>query len=458
MAAAAAAPERRSAIGTVYLCLLLYVSAIYIRPGELVAPGAAIPFLEILSFIALVVAMLAYLREPRPWIWVPHDGFILGFWLAIVVSNLASGWFGGALKGFVEFFKIAFYYFLMRFAVREPRHVSGLLILLIGLNLFQAAYGILQVHTGFGLGGLELNEDGRIRSLGIFDDPNDLALALVMVVPLLLSGIADRGISLGRRLLGLAAVGPILLALQYTGSRGAWIGLAVIAVGFSLRRFGLARGAPVAALGLVVLLLTWRPGSAPEPGLGPGPGPGSQWLVAAALQDPVTGQLLPESSSARLRLEAWSEGLAMLTARPLFGVGYSRFTDYNEIVAHNSFIHTFAELGLLGAFFGVGMVYWYFKGLGEPAGAASGGRRARALALCGIGFFTTVSFLSRQYDLVLYTLLGIGACHAAITQAAHPDRRLATTRRDLLNILLLTAGGIVALKLIVRVLTMWVRG
>jgi len=437
-----------------YLCLLLYVSAIYIRPGELLESTAAIPFVEILSLITVVVAMVAYLREPRPWIPVPHDGFILGFWLAVVASNLASGWMGGALKGFAEFFKIAFFYFLMRFAVREPRHLRGLLILLIGLNLFQAAHGILQWQTGYGLGGLELQEDGRIRSLGTFNDPNDLALALVMVVPLLLTGIADRGTSRGRRLLGLVALVPILLAVQYTFSRGALVGLAVIVVVFAVQRFGLVRGAPVACLGLVALLLTWGPGRPLDP-----EGAGSRELLAAPAEDTTTGlgQLLPKDSSARGRVEAWSEGLTMLTSNPLFGVGYSRFTDYNELVAHNSFIHVFAELGLLGAFFGVGMVYWYFKGLRDHQGEAPGRLRAQALALSGIGFFTMVSFLSRQYDLVLYTLLGLGACHAAIAQAADPDRRLAMTRRDLRNILLLTAGGIVAIKLIVRVLTMWTR-
>lgn len=453
MAAATASPERRSTIDTVYFCLLLYVSAIYIRPGELFESGAAIPFVEILSFIAVVVAMLSYVREPRPWIPVPHDGFILGFWLAIVASNLASGWMGGALKGFVEFFKIAFYYFLMRFTIREGRHLRGLLVLLIGLNLFQAAHGILQFHTGRGLGNLEIHKDGRIRSLGIFNDPNDLALALVMVVPLLLTGIADRDMSRGRRLLGLTALVPILLAVQYTASRGALVGLAVIVVIFSLQRFGLVRGAPVAALGLAVLLLAWSPGRVFERD----PDEGPQRLVSASIENTELDQFSPDDEATRGRVEAWSEGLTMLTSHPLFGVGYSRFTDYNERVAHNSFIHTFAELGLLGGFFGVGMVYWYFKGLREHAGGTSG-RRSRALALSGIGFFTIVFFLSRQYDLVLYTLLGLGACHAAITQGADPDRRLAMTRHDLRNILLLTAGGIVTIKLIVRVLTMWTRG
>jgi len=68
----------------------------------------------------------------------------------------------------------------------------------------------------------------------------------------------------------------------------------------------------------------------------------------------------------------------------------------------------------------------------------------------------TSSFLSRQYDFVLYTLLGLGACHAAMT--TDPDHRLTTTGRDLGNILLLTVGAVVMVKVAVTVLTAWSRG
>jgi O-antigen ligase len=214
------------------------------------------------------------------------------------------------------------------------------------------------------------------------------------------------------------------------------------------------------ALLALVAVVAWGPGRtiAPEDE--------GRRMLAASVEAAVGGaeRLVPDDTSARGRIEAWSEGLTLLTAHPVFGVGYSRFTEYNELVAHNSFIHTFAELGLLGAFFAMGLAYWYFKGLrvraAGPAGEADEdpGRQLRlALALSGLGFFTMTSLLSRQYDLVLYTLLGLGACHAAVIQAAAPDGRLATTWRDLRNIALLTGGGIVAIKLVVTVLTLVTR-
>ena len=437
-----------------YLCLLLYVSMIYLRPGEILPSWAGFPFVEILALIAAGVAVLTFVREPRPWTWLPHDTCILGFWVAIVASNLTWGWFGGALLGFADFFKIVFYYFLMRFAVREPHHVRWLVILLVVLNVVQATFGVLQYHTGVGVGGLELHRDGRIRGVGIFNDPNDLALALIMVVPFLLIWIADRDVFAGLRVLALAALALILVAVQYTGSRGALVGLAALVIAFSLRRFGLLRGAPLAVAGLLALL-AWGPGRT----LGPEE-EDSRRVMAASVQETVAGidRVVPDDSSARGRIEAWSEGLTLLRAHPLFGVGYSRFTEFNELVAHNSFIHTFSELGLLGAFFGMGLAYWYFKGLRRrDADDDAPPSLTLALVLAGIGFFTMVSFLSRQYDLVLYTLLGLGACHAAIIQPADPERRIAMTWRDVRNIGLLTAGAIVVIKLVVTVLTLLTR-
>ena len=40
----------------------------------------------------------------------------------------------------------------------------------------------------------------------------------------------------------------------------------------------------------------------------------------------------------------------MLKSHPLTGVGFDQYLEYHTRVAHNSFVETFAELGLIGAF------------------------------------------------------------------------------------------------------------
>src|SRR5262249_36551228 len=132
-----------------------------------------------------------------------------------------------------------------------------------------------------------------------------------------------------------------------------------------------------------------------------------------------------DEASTQGRIQAWSEGLQMLRAHPLTGVGFSRFTENHSLVAHNSFVHSFAELGLLGGACFVGIVFWYFESLRRVAHRARVlgalvGNWHNAFVASGAGFFVGVCFLSRQYNPVLYTLLALGACHVSLIRGDVP--------------------------------------
>ena len=100
-------------------------------------------------------------------------------------------------------------------------------------------------------------------------------------------------------------------------------------------------------------------------------------------------------------------------------------------VAHNSFVHTFAELGLLGAFCFVGMFYWYFKGLKLiPIDTPESASWRRALMASAVGVLTCAWFLSRQYVPIFYVLLGVGACAATINVPPEKRDEAATRRRS----------------------------
>lgn len=50
-------------------------------------------------------------------------------------------------------------------------------------------------------------------------------------------------------------------------------------------------------------------------------------------------------------MAAWGTGLMLIRTHPIFGVGYERFTEFNDITAHNSVVVCSAELGFVGLFF-----------------------------------------------------------------------------------------------------------
>ena len=49
-------------------------------------------------------------------------------------------------------------------------------------------------------------------------------------------------------------------------------------------------------------------------------------------------------------MEAWSTGLQLIRTHPLFGVGFGRFAEHNDITAHNTIVVCAAELGVFGLF------------------------------------------------------------------------------------------------------------
>ncbi len=166
---------------------------------------------------------------------------------------------------------------------------------------------------------------GRVRYRGILADPNELALALCMAIPLALI-VSVRKRSLWRPLLFAATVAIVLPVTIWTASRtGQLVFVTVLAV-YMLQRAG------------------WK-------GL----------LAAAVLAGPVLllgGRSAGEADESSLeRLEAWSAGLHMFTSSPIWGIGKGQFTEHHILTAHNTFVLLLAELGLVGLALWIGMFY-----------------------------------------------------------------------------------------------------
>jgi O-antigen ligase len=415
-----------------YLFLLVYVTVIYVRPSEIVPSLAQVPIVDILTATSVPIGALTLVVSPRRFIVTPTDLCVLGLWVAIVLSNLTWGWFGGAWMGFLGFMPVVFCYFLVRVALVTPRQFRGFVYLLVLLNLFQAVNGIVQYHTGMGLGGFDtVGKEQRIRGTGIFNDPNDLGMTLVMTTPFLLGGLCAAGAKVRHRLLWLLILVPMLMAMYYTNSRGAVIGLGAVLIAFGYGRFHSISGTLVGSAAVAALVI-----------LGPS----------------RTSAMDASESSAQSRVEAWGEGLGMLKANPVFGVGYGRFTEFHRKVAHNSIVHTFAELGLVGAFFLIGAFYGFFRAVRALGCSGSTDPDAlhwsRALLVSAVGAATCGFFLSRQYIVVPYILLAMGISRAVM--AAPESRRFwSNAPAQALSIGVLTASSVVVVWISVRMLGAW---
>jgi O-antigen ligase len=226
----------------------------------------------------------------------------------------------------------------------------------------------------------------RVRSRGFLHDPNDLAQALVATLPFVFF-FRRPGKSLANALRVWLPTVLMLYAVALTRSRGGLLALLVLT-------FLSLRGRMNAAVSLVTTIA------------------GALGALGIGILGGRAGGM---DASGESRVEAWRSGWEMLKSSPIWGVGYGFFGDHlHGRVAHNSSVHCYAELGLVGYFIWLGILVLAFQemtALGRAEPETEGEEQICALArgalLSLVAFLVAAFFLSRAYSTVLFLLVGI---------------------------------------------------
>ena len=242
--------------------------------------------------------------------------------------------------------------------------------------------GIIMYFRGTGLAGTIPVAGTRVRWIGIFGDPNDYALAINSFFPFILVGFFDRKISKFNKFLLLTAGIISVTTIVFTGSRGGFVAFTAIVAVFAVKRWGIIKGVVVGTVFMVITFI-----------LAPG----------------RMGNLSPYEASAAGRVNAWIDGLVILKSHPILGVGYQNFPEYVGIAAHSAFIKCMAELGIVGYFFWIALLYTSFMDNMKIANGpeTSYSRYAGILQLALIGFAGSAAFLSQTYMPTLYILIAL---------------------------------------------------
>lgn len=263
-----------------------------------------------------------------------------------------------------------------------------------------------------------VESSGRLGGL-IYYDSNDLAMLLVMALPMGVYFLRG-GSSRSQRLVALAAFGVILVGLVKTGSRGGF--LAFIAVlAFMLFRFSAlsrrARFGAVVALTAGLLLV----------------GNQQYWAMMGTLLNPSEDYNFAGQSETG-RVEIWKRGLGYMMAYPLTGVGAANFgvaegrlserakerlsrgAGTKESAPHNSFVMAGAEMGIPGLTCFVALIVLAFTALRSVTTARRRGHAktsasiAVSQALTGTMLAYVIAgglFLSQTYNSLLFTVFGL---------------------------------------------------
>ncbi len=389
---------------------LLLIAVTFLHPIEAFAPELQEYRLAmVLSLVVLAFAVVETLRTGEMAARGRHLVLLGSFMGAIALSQVMTGWSGGAISALITFSASALPFIVTVLIVTNMRRLRITCGVFVLCMVILSVAGIGAYHTGFMQQSLVVADHGvgkddnldnvpadvipadddsgarlwRIHSMGFLSDPNDFSQALIMALPMLMAAWLRRRPF--RNLVRIWVPCALLIYACYlTHSRGAILGLGVVVLFGLMRKLGRVRaGLLLGMFALVAVVVGFTGGRGFSSG----------------------------EESAGGRIAAWSEGLEMLRSNPLFGVGFGNFTENFYYTAHNSFVLCFAELGLVGYFFWIGMLVLVLKQLVEAARRApedSEERRwAILLRLSLLGFLTCALFLSRTYQPTLYVLLAL---------------------------------------------------
>lgn len=445
-AAATDSPARRRSFG--FFVFLLVNATLFIRPAELLPAIERVPIYNVLIVIC-ILASLPVLVEQLSWrrlVAQPGAACVVAMLPAILFSLLIYGRTWEAREAMADFGKVLLYYLLLIGLVNTPRRLETFIIATLVFIITIAVIAELQHHEVIEVASIttkhrvvgmdpETGENltvGQLYGPGIFNDPNDFSLILATAMLLLIHGfIQSPGVVQKTALLCVAAVPGYAFAL--TNSRGGFLALLAGLMVLGVSRFGLKKAMPLVAVAVPVMLV----------------------LFAGRM----TQISLREDDSAMGRMEIWREGFTALKASSFLGIGYGNYGEEIGHVAHNSFVHAFTELGLIGGIVFVGAFYTPLVVLRcKPSGMRSPGvegllERWRPGLLAVLwGYAVGLCSLTRTYTVSTYLILGLGSAYCMLRAARQPQAVPSLTCSYLKQVVLVGVGCLGFFYVVVRVL------
>jgi hypothetical protein len=436
-----------------FIFYLVFILMAYLQPVDAFAPELAPYRLMVLLGLAALIAALfsatggiASAAKGRP------TFLMLALIACIAISQVANGWTGGAIDALSKFSTSIFLFFLTLLNVTSIKRLQITIATIVSATLIISIGGIAGYHFGF-MGDrlvmqqrLDENDSNqsaeatslntgensnrslaRVRSLGFLNDPNDMAQAIILALPLILIWNRKNKFIKNAFLYGLFGT-VFLYTIFLTHSRGAILGIIFLIF------FGIKNKLGTIKTGILAGI-----------------------LLAAAIGINLSGGrgMSMDDESSSNRILAWSEGINMLKQSPLFGVGYGNFIDNNEITAHNSLVLCFAELGLIGCFIWLGLLVIAFQEVNKLTKTSNPGSMeklyADILRASLAGFLACAFFLSRTYAPLLYLLLGLCFILKHIATQEENLTESYPSRNWVLQTTFIFIGGLALVYLMVRV-------
>jgi O-antigen ligase len=414
-----------------FVWTLVFTAVLFLRPQDIVPPLEALHLAEVSALAGLVALVFSRLgRGQSITRLTPELIGVIVFGGIIVATAPFSIWLTGSLTVFTDqYAKVILVYLLAVNVLDSPRRVerlTWLLVLSVGYMGFRAVYDYMH---GVNLIARGTRVAGSVG--GLMQNPNDLALHMVVFIPFAVF-MALRPGSFVKRIIAAVCVAGMMGAVVASGSRGGFLGLAAMLVALALVA---ARRWPGFVLAGVVAIMCALPIL-----------PDGYYRRLESITDGSKDD--SNSRSARQRL--FGESFDAFLENPITGVGAGNFKAWNPQRAeawhetHNIWLQVAAELGVFGlvAFLFIvtrayNAVYQTRRLLKRLRARKPGGpvpdispddasvldAHSAAMAASLVGWFVCAFFASVAYNWTFYYLLALAAAPAAILRERLPVAR-----------------------------------
>jgi O-antigen ligase len=150
------------------------------------------------------------------------------------------------------------------------------------------------------------------------------------------------------------------------------------------------------------------------------------------------------------------DAMVLFHSAPLFGIGYNMMADENGTVAHNSYAHTYAELGMFGGTIWVGMIYLAVTAIYQQKSKklrfrSEEQRRWRSCVFAIIvAYAIGIWSLSRPYAIPTYLVIAIVATYCNIATTRRPPALTGVDQSFVVRLAKASIGCLIFLHLYVR--------
>lgn len=386
-----------------FASLTVFAAAMYVVPGEWIPGAQSLRIALLSSSLALGLMLVRRLSRMEP---VQGDGlrgFALVAFAALATASVLWSVNPEVSRGAsLELLKLVAIYFTLVNVVTTWKRLAIIAGALV-LGSIVTSVGVIHWYQT----GVDLSEGFRARWLGVYYDPNHMAMDLGLVVPLAVAFVARKSDRWFFRIACAVAAVLAVVAIVLSHSRGGFIGLSIAMAFWAFREKRRLQALVVGAVFVAGLFVF---------------APKSFWDRNETVAN------FQEDASAMGRVYAWQVASKISIDRPLLGVGLGSFRyawplyapaeSHRAYVAHNVFLDVIGELGFVGLLFFLifagGAVGGAYQGASDP----EYGWLARAIGSAVTGYLVCDLFSGYIISSHLYVLFGLGACAERIARSA----------------------------------------